>query len=405
MIPLRRTPLVLVLLLALLLPAAGTLTSPAQAAARVTVTNEFGRAEADLTYSTRLTVSGSGFQSVAGGHGGIYVLFGWVSGSGWQPSQGGAAGGTYRYVPDTEAAQNGGFQRFVAFPGGDTAGSANGGQIGADGRWSTDLVVPGPTFQTLDRAGAAVTIDCREVTCGVITVGAHGVVNAANETFSPLTFGTIFDTAPAGSPAPAAPPAAGTPAAGGSGTGGTSAGAGPAAGAPAGALPAAGVAPPPGEPVAPGVLIDPTTAAAGRVLSFTAVGLIAGEQVLATLDDGVASVGPLPVTDHGTVAGLLELPDTLAGGNHELRLTGTTTGGLPVLTFAIESDAGALSVTPASASTELPSGPALVAFVGAAALFLVVVTVAVTAAWLRPRHARTAAAARTATPSPAGVRS
>jgi hypothetical protein len=135
------------------------------------------------------------------------------------------------------------------------------------------------------------------------------------------------------------------------------------------------------------VLVDPATAVAGRVLSFTATGLLPGEQVLATLDDGLVSVGPLPVTDQGTVAGLLELPGSLTGGNHELRVTGTTTGGLPLLTVAVRSDAGALTV-PAAASSELRARPwtAAQAFaLTAAAVLLVVVTATLTARRTRRR--------------------
>ena len=140
-------------------------------------------------------MSGNGFQSIKGGHGGIYVFFGTVS-SGWQPSKGGATGKDYFYVPDSEAKNNQGFQRYVAFPGSDTASSANGGTMSASGSWSTQLVVPGAEFKAYDRAGNIRTIDCRKVTCGVITVGAHGVVNANNETFTPVSVGTVAQAAP-----------------------------------------------------------------------------------------------------------------------------------------------------------------------------------------------------------------
>lgn len=160
------------------------LAPPAHAAARVSVSP----ATADPDYATVLTVRGSGFQSVPKGFGGIYVLFGWVADGAWQPSKGGASGATYRYVPDKEAKDNRGFQRFVAFPGSDTAASANGGQLAADGSWSTQLVVPGARFRATDRDGAVVDVDCLKVRCGLITVGAHGVVNATNETFTPVTF-------------------------------------------------------------------------------------------------------------------------------------------------------------------------------------------------------------------------
>ncbi|MCR6484985.1 hypothetical protein M8542_19325 [Amycolatopsis sp. OK19-0408] len=194
----RRTGLVLA---AALLPL--VLAPPAHAAARVSVSP----ATADPAYATVLTVRGSGFQSVPKGFGGIYLLFGWVADGAWQPSKGGSAGATYRYVPDKEAKDNRGFQRFIAFPGGDTAGSANGGVIGADGGWSTQLVVPGAKFRATDRDGAVVDVDCLKVRCGLITVGAHGVANANNETFTPVSFAVPKQAAPEhAAPVTSAPP-------------------------------------------------------------------------------------------------------------------------------------------------------------------------------------------------------
>ncbi|MEA5364117.1 hypothetical protein VA596_31605 [Amycolatopsis sp., V23-08] len=179
--------------------------SPAQAAgARVQVSP----ATADPDYATTLTLRGSGFQSVPKGYGGIYVLFGWVADGPWPPSKGGAAGATYRYVPDKESKDNRGFQRFVAFPGSDTASSANGGQLSADGAWSTQLVVPGARFRSTDRDGKVVDVDCLTVRCGLITVGAHGVVNANNETFTPVGFAVPTKTA---APPPASPSTSDSP--------------------------------------------------------------------------------------------------------------------------------------------------------------------------------------------------
>ena len=187
------TPLALVpLLAALLLPVA-----PAHADGRVSVANDGGAARIDPTYATTLTVSGSGFQSIQGGHGGVYVFFGTVE-RGWRPSEGGATGVDYFYVPDSESRDNAGFQRFVAFPGSDTASSANGGTMSASGSWSTSLVVPGAVFDAYDRDGGSRRVDCRKVTCGVITVGAHGVTNARNESFTPVSVGDLY----AGEPEP-----------------------------------------------------------------------------------------------------------------------------------------------------------------------------------------------------------
>lgn len=189
--------------------------SPAFAAAGVTVHVE-GEPEltgvADPTYLTELRLNGTGFQSVKNGFGGIYVMFGWVD-SGWRPSEGGATGSDYRYVPDDEANPTG-YISFVAFPGSSTADAANGGQVSADGSWSAVLSVPGAVFTSLDRNGEATDVDCREVQCGIITIGAHGVKNANNETFTPVSFRDLYtETGAAPAESPAATPTAAAPAA------------------------------------------------------------------------------------------------------------------------------------------------------------------------------------------------
>ncbi|BBA97040.1 hypothetical protein RVR_2602 [Actinacidiphila reveromycinica] len=155
----------------------------AAASARVVV----GPATADPDYATTLTVSGTGFQSVKGGFGGIYVLFGTVGGT-WRPSQGGTSGTDYAYVPDSQTKDNHGFERFVSFPGGSTLSEANGGVIAADGSWHTTLVVPGAKFTAGGTGGTSRAVDCTVERCGVITIGAHGVVNPQNETFTPVAF-------------------------------------------------------------------------------------------------------------------------------------------------------------------------------------------------------------------------
>lgn len=177
---------------------------------------------------TQLQVSGNGFQSVSGGFGGIYVLFGWVDPSGaWQPSVGGATGTSYRYAMDDEASPQG-YQQFISFPGGSTEASASGGVLAADGTWATTLTVPGPVFQTFDRENNEVTVDCLTTQCGVITIGAHGVANANNESFTPVTFAQ---------PAPAAAPTtSATPTSGGSAGASAAASASPSAEATAVAL-------------------------------------------------------------------------------------------------------------------------------------------------------------------------
>lgn len=196
--------------------AAGGLTlltpaTPAHAAAGVSVTVE-GHPEltnvADPNYITELRVSGSGFQSIQNGFGGIYVMFGWAD-SGWRPSQGGTTGTDYRYVPDDESNPTG-YVSFVTFPGSSTAYAANGGELALDGTWSAKLTVPGARFTALDREGNPSEVNCQQVQCGVITIGAHGVKNANNETFTPVSFRDLYSSDAAARPA-ADPAASSTP--------------------------------------------------------------------------------------------------------------------------------------------------------------------------------------------------
>ncbi|MFE5290615.1 hypothetical protein ACFQ8T_00420 [Isoptericola sp. NPDC056618] len=413
--PAARLSALLALLLTVAL-GAGTLvaTAPtAQAAARVSVSGLDGAARAAADGPTTLTLHGSGFQSVKNAFGGVYVLFGWVSdpsGGSWRPSAGGATGETLRYVPDSEAADNAGYQRFVAFPGSSTAAEANGGTIASDGSWSATLVVPGARFQTVDRSGSAVDVDCTQVRCGVITIGAHGVANAANESFTPVSFdgadaptasgtggdggsggsGGSGDDAPGSESATPGESAQGTSGEAAPADGGTSSGAGAKAELPGKAT----------------VGVDRATAVAGRVLSFAGQGFEPGEQVVATLDDGVLAVGPLGAGTHGEVAGLLELPSDLRLGTHVLRLTGASSGREPEVEVTVTRDpaeAEAADALVAAASADGGAGgagplglaysPAELA-VGAAALLLLllVVTSAVTAA--RRRRAARAAEVR-----------
>ncbi|MEU6347640.1 hypothetical protein ABZ883_42805 [Streptomyces sp. NPDC046977] len=191
--PMNRRPLLRALFIAALMAATAVLVpaSPATAAARVTVSPT----TADPEYASELRLHGAGFQSVKNGFGGIYVLFGTVSGT-WQPSQGGTSGEDYVYVQDSETKDNHGYQRFVAFPGDPTAYAANGGTLKADGTWDATLVVPGAVFPAKGRDGSIRQIDCRKVQCGVITIGAHGVANPDNETFTPVRFTTPTKHAP-----------------------------------------------------------------------------------------------------------------------------------------------------------------------------------------------------------------
>ena len=292
--------------------------APAHAASSVTVDADGKGAVIDKTYSTTLKVSGKGFQSVKGGHGGIYVWFGTVNGN-WKPSKGGKSGVNYVYVPDSEAKDNAGFQRYVAYPGSNTSAAANGGTMNSKGSWSTRLVVPGPKFEAVGRNGST-TVDCRKVTCGVITIGAHGVRNGNNETFTPVKLVDLYkgeaptDAQPQGTGAGATS----TPTSTGSATtavpsSGTTPGtqAGGKKGKPAKAAPAA-------------LSVDHAAAVAGRAMSFSVSNLVPGEQFTVVLDDGAAAVGPYAAGTDGRASGVIQLPRDLAGGTHELRVFGAS---------------------------------------------------------------------------------
>jgi hypothetical protein len=276
--------------------------SAAWAVGSVQVSNGQGTAVADPEYATELTVTGSGFQSIQGGFGGVYVLFGWVddaAGGGWKPSNGGAAGTEYRYVPDSEAKDNGGFQRFVAFPGSETEASAQAVMTGTGG-WSVSIVVPGARFESLDRSGGTSMVDCLSVQCGIITIGAHGVKNPNNETFTPIEF-----VAPATEAAPA-------PAAAGLARVGYSA----------------------------------ASAVAGKAMTFTAQGFTPGEQVVASLDNGLVAVGPLVAGVSGEIAGVLSLPADLRAGTHLLTLTGAGSGQIAETEVTVTGGQSPLVVAP-----------------------------------------------------------
>ncbi|WP_423463637.1 hypothetical protein ACO229_02565 [Promicromonospora sp. MS192] len=376
----------------------------AHAAGGVTVSGQ-----PDPDGATTVRVSGSGFQSVPKAFGGIYVFFGWVSdpsGGSWAPSHGGVSGDDYRYVPDAQEAQNAGYQRFVAFPGSSTEGEANGGTIAADGTWSTDLVIPGARFEAADGG----TVDCTAVQCGIITIGAHGVRNANNESFTPVNFRGADDGGAANGPdaGSGADDGAGPGASadGGSGQGsGTGSGAGPDNGSGGNAADGGSTGEAADDAQRPGrasLGVDQATAVVGRVMSFGAQGLEPGEQVTVTLDDGLVAVGPLVAGNHGEVAGLIELPADLRTGTHVLRLTGASSGTAvetevtvtrdPTEVTAAEDAAGAQGTGTDAAGTWRPEEIA----VGIAALLLLVVILSSLVTALRRRADRRRAADQTA---------
>lgn len=325
----------------------------ATAAARVSLANPAGGTVIDATYATTLTVEGAGFQSVRGGHGGVYVFFGTVNGR-WQPSKGGKSGDNYLYVPDAESSNNQGFQQYLAFPSSDT-GDSSGGTVRGDGTFRTTITVPGATFQAVGRDGTVRTVDCRRVRCGVITVGAHGVVNARNETFTPVTVGNLH-RGDAAAPAADGGQASGSVAAEQPGLPETSTATGDRA-TPRRSRVAA---------TDPLLEVDRASTRAGGVMPFRAAGLPAGSQVSVVLDDGRAAAGPFLVGADGAVAGVLTLPADLSAGTHELRVFGPAgsdgSDGEPVIVrFAVSATQEATADTDAAEddadAQDFPWGP------------------------------------------------
>lgn len=346
----------------MLAAAAVALSGPAWAAGSVTVAGPGGAASANPDGATDVTVSGSGFQSIPNGFGGIYVLFGWVddpSGGSWRPSAGGVVGADYRYVPDAESADNNGYQRFLAFPGSQTESSAN-GTLGADGSWSVSMVIPGAVFESHDRDGKVSEVDCRQVTCGIITIGAHGVKNANNETFTPVSFASA---SAAEAPAPAsAPPAAG----------------------------------------AVRVGVESAAVTAGTSIVFTGQGFTPGEQVVASLDGGLTAVGPLTAGAQGEVAAALPVPREVRDGTHLVTLRGAGSGAVA------ETEVSVSGGTVVASVDETPTAPTwvLVLLLACVALSVALIITSIVTAIVRARARRRARrAAAGAKPDAAAVRS
>lgn len=395
-----------------LMPGLGALTPPpADSAARLNVTSAAGTNKASASGPTTVTVSGSGFQSINKGFGGLYVVFGSVANTVWQPSKGGKADKDFYYVADSQAKDNKGYQRFVAFPGSNTADSANGGVVKADGTFRLSMVIPGPTFTAATSSGGTTTVDCREVQCGIITFGAHGVANGRNEAFQPISFGAAAASSTGGASKENSTGNSGTqnstatqqP---GSGTGnpedstagGTGAdGSGTAVpGAEASSAPANGA---PREAVAAGepmLGLEQQTVIAGRSLGFTGRGFAAGEQVVATLSSGLTAAGPITAGQFGEIAGAVQVPADLAAGTHKLKLTGAGSGSSVEAEFSVMADAALLP----AADAGTPDGMrwAMIAVIAAAALLFFLVLSSLVTALVRKRKtgppARSASASR-----------
>lgn len=319
------------------------------AAPRVSISGPDGTATVSASGNTDITVSGSGFQSIQGGFGGIYVFFGWVNdpaGGSWKPSQGGRTGEDLLYVPDTEARDNAGYQRFTTFPGSGTSSAANGGTLAADGTWSLRMRTPGARFNAQDRQGNEREVDCTQVQCGIITIGAHGVVNPANESFTPVSFTGTANSEPvrvqtdsSASQSNRDQSDASQSSTDGAAEGGTLANPQQSqVDAISGAQETEETGPEPtdedsesddSDAAASGIAtigLQQQTVQAGRTLGFTGQGFEPGEQVVVTLAGGSTGAGPLLAGEFGEVAGAVPVDAELLPGTHLLRIAGAGSG-------------------------------------------------------------------------------
>lgn len=169
---------------------------PAHAASRVDVSPA-----PSVDGPTTVTLSGSGFQYQPNAPGGVYIFFGAVSDpttNSWAPSQGGRSGETFGY------ANTSGALLLAAFQGGSSAEAAN-AVIDPNGNWTAQMTIPGSSFASSSgnphegEARSGATIDCLQVQCGIITIGAHGYLNANNESFTPVSFVTADGSLQSGS--------------------------------------------------------------------------------------------------------------------------------------------------------------------------------------------------------------
>lgn len=159
--------------------------------------------------STTVTVSGSSYlvpPHLEGNDvfGGVYVFFGWVlDPASFGPSTRGQGNGqglpgvTYAYPGEAGGAETrddgSGMIRLVSFSGGGVSGEATPFHMSCTGgNWTAEMNVPGPVFTMTDPStGQIQTFNCTTLAagqCGFFSIGAHGVPNATNERFLPVTF-------------------------------------------------------------------------------------------------------------------------------------------------------------------------------------------------------------------------
>lgn len=397
----RFAPALLLGLSLALAPLAGALPAQEAAAApRVGVESSSGSARASATGSTTLRVSGSGFQSIPKAVGGIYVAFGYTPNPGsWRPSKGGKSGRDFMYIADSQAKENRGYQRFVAFPGSSTADSANGGTLSAGGGFGLSLVVPGPVISVQSASGNK-SIDCRTVQCGVFTFGAHGVANGNNESFTPVSFASAVTPAKTTESRPTTAPTTQAAAPGSTTTATTLTTPDTSSDQPAVTgstevptatdglenMPVSEAAPKAVAAGKPRLGIEQKTVIAGRVLSFTGQGFAPGEQVVATLASGLVAAGPVTAGLFGEVAGAVQIPSDMAAGTHQIKIAGAGSGTTAQAEFSVMANPDSFIDTtePASKGTWW----ALIAVISAGALLLLLILSSLIAGIAKSRRQR-----------------
>lgn len=131
-----------------------------------------------------VSLSGTSYPTSRDGatFGGVYVLFGWVDESNpdWAPTKGGASGKTFTYANDGKP--SGTFQQMVNFPGNTTGEGMP--TMNAKGEWKMEFPIEVSQFASAQEQ----QVDCYKVTCGIITIGAHGLPLDGGEVFTPVYF-------------------------------------------------------------------------------------------------------------------------------------------------------------------------------------------------------------------------
>lgn len=132
---------------------------------------------------TKLTVKGTGFSKNTN-KSGLYVLFGYVTKF---PAAGGSLGTGYDYIDGGGASGQDG-QGFVAWPDNTATGGSATAKLSATKNGS--FTQTGLTASATFKGASTKQVDCLSgaVQCGVITIGAHGMKDAALETFTPVYF-------------------------------------------------------------------------------------------------------------------------------------------------------------------------------------------------------------------------